>query len=67
MIMERVKVAYWINELGEDVSSRVLAEFSHGETHFLVVHDWREGMRGQGFIVLDWAARDVLVRMETPK
>lgn len=47
------KVAYWINGLGEEMSSRVHARFTHGEHSFVVVHDWREGTRGHGFIVMD--------------
>jgi len=61
-----VKVAYWMNGLGEEMSSRVHAEFNDGDRHFIVVHDWREGTRGHGFIVLD-RADGVLVRMETPR
>lgn len=66
--MERIKVAYWWNSLGEEMSSRVHAEFSHGDRHFIVVHDWREGTKGHGFIVLErTSVDDVMVRMETPR
>lgn len=63
----RIKVAYWINEPGEEMSSRVHAEFSHGDKHFIIVHDWREETRGHGFIVLDRETEGVSVRMETPR
>lgn len=65
--MSKVKVAYWENCYGEEMSSRVHSEFSQGDSHFVVVHDWREGMRGHGFIVLDREADMVHVRMETPR
>lgn len=60
------KIAYWTNGYGEDMSSRVHAEYSHGDSHFIVVHNWREGTRGHGFIVLE-RDEDVIVRMETPR
>lgn len=66
---ERIKVAYWTNSLGEEMSSRVHAEFTaYGDRHFIVVHDWREGTRGHGMVVLEREARDdLVVRMETPR
>lgn len=63
----RVKVAYWSNGLGEEMSSRVHAEFeAYGDRHFIVVHDWREGSRGHGMIVLE-RNESVTVRMESPR
>jgi hypothetical protein len=61
-----IKVAYWVNNYGEEMASRVHAEFSHGDSHFVVVHDWREGTRGHGFIILE---RDdmITVRLEMPR
>lgn len=61
-----IEVAYWTNGLGEEMSSRVHARFEHGEAAFLVVHDWREGMRGHGFIVLEHTEA-VIVRKESPR
>lgn len=64
--MERITVAYWINGLGEEMSSRVHAEYSHGGRGYVVVHDWREGTRGHGFIVLERNAA-LVIRKETPR
>ena len=63
--MIRRKIAYWVNGLGEEMSSAVHAEFTHGDEDFAVVHDWREGTRGHGFVVLP--AKECLIRMETPR
>ena len=60
-------IAYWRNELGEEMSSRVHSGFTHGDKTFIVVHDWREGSRGHGFVVLDREADRVIVRMESPR
>lgn len=66
--MKQIKVAYWRNGFGEEMSSRVHTEFSHGDAAFVVVHDWREGTQGHGFIVLERGRHDTLeVRMETPR
>ena len=59
-------IAYWTNGLGEEMSSRVHAYWRHGETEFVAVHDWREGTRGHGFIVLERDKLDRL-RLETPR
>ena len=61
-----VSVAYWTNGLGEEMSSRVHAYWQHGDGEFIVVHDWREGTRGHGFIVLEMHKVDTL-RLETPR
>jgi len=42
----------WINGLGETCESVVYAEFTSDNKQFVVVLDWREAMRGDGFIVL---------------
>lgn len=62
----QIPIAYWTNGFGEEMSSRVHAEFTHGGDRFLVVHDWREGSRGHGFIVLELTDA-VTFRMETPR
>lgn len=59
-------IAYWMNGLGEEMSSRVHAYFKHGETEFVVVHDWREGTLGHGFIILETGKLDSL-RLESPR
>jgi hypothetical protein len=64
--MTRIKVAYWTNGLGEEMSSRVHAEFTQGQTAYIVLHDWREGSRGHGFIVKPLVEVD-LIREETPR
>ena len=60
---EQYKVARWTNSLGEEMASRVITEFSHGYSHFYVVHDWREGSRGHGFIVKEH--KDVTIHLES--
>ena len=62
------KIAYWINGLGEEMSSRVHSTFqdNSGES-YIVVHDWREGTRGHGFVVHAVSRWDVIVREETPR
>lgn len=61
------RVAYWTNKLGEDMSSTVHAEFTHGDSEFVVVHDWRAGAHEHGFVVLEITGKDVMVRTETPR
>lgn len=34
-------VAYWINGLGEECSSRVRSEFTDNGVSYFVVYDWR--------------------------
>ena len=60
-----VKMAYWTNGLGEEMSSRVYAEWGCYDGYFYVVYDWRE-TRACGFIVM--AQEDFsLMRMENPR
>lgn len=63
---EQIPVAYWTNDLGEEMSSRVHAFWKHGDSEFIAVHDWREGTRGHGFIVLEMNKVNAL-RLETPR
>ena len=59
-------IAYWTNGFGEEMTSRVYAEFEHGVSRFIVVHDWREGTRGHGFVVLE-VTPEIIVRKEMPR
>jgi hypothetical protein len=36
-----IKVAYWMNGLGEECSSRVRSAFEDQGFEYVVVHDWR--------------------------
>lgn len=62
METERVKVAYWMNGLGEECSSKVFAEFYDEGEHWHVVRNWRS----REFEVI--SADDMItVRMESPR
>lgn len=61
-----IQVAYWTNSFGEEMASRVHSAFAHGDATYVVVHDWREGTRGHGLIVLPVDKLDVL-RIEFPR
>lgn len=66
---ERIQVAYWRNGLGEECSSKIMAEFEANDQVYIVVRNWRKSPpydNDGGMDIIPRLMCDV-IRWETPR